>query len=56
MVKLLLERDDLNPNQVDTDCGQTPLWQACYSGHDGVVKLLLGREDVNPNQADTGYD
>jgi len=55
VVKMLLERGDVNPNQADTYYGQTPLWQAGSEGHKGVVKLLLGREDVNPNRADTYY-
>jgi len=52
-VKLFLERDDVNPNQIDTFDGLTPLLWAAERGHEGVVKILLEREDVNPNQADT---
>jgi len=55
VVKMLLEREDVNPNQADTEYGQTPLLWAAEGGHEGVVKMLLEREDVNPNQADTEY-
>ena len=54
LVKMLLEREDVNPNQADTLDGQTPLTWAAMIGHEGVVKMLLEREDVNPNQGDTG--
>ena len=35
MVNMLLEREDVNPNQ------------AAMIGHEGVVKMLLDRVDVN---------
>ena len=54
VVKMLLEREDVNPNQADTRYGWTPLWWAAGCGHERVVKMLLEREDVNPNQPDTG--
>ena len=48
MVKLLLEREDVDPDHLDKgDDG--PLSYATINGHEGVVKLLLGREDVDPN-------
>jgi len=47
-VKLLLEREYVDPNRPDED-NQTPLGCAAAKGHEGVIKLLLGREDVNPN-------
>jgi len=53
VVKILLEREDLNPDKPDTKRGQTPLSRAAMSGHEGVVKMLLERDDVNPNMADT---
>ena len=53
VVKILLERKDVNPNQPDTRDGRTPLMLAAEEGNEGVVKILLEREDVNPNQADT---
>ena len=55
VVKMLLEREDVNPNQADTNCGKTPLSWAAEKGHSGVVKMLLEREDVNPSQVDTMF-
>ena len=55
VVKILLERADVNPDQGDTEYGQTPLSWAAERGHEEIVKMLLGREDINPNQADTEY-
>ena len=52
VVKMLLERGDVNPDQVDTEYGQTPLSLAAENGHKGVVMMLLERGDVNPDQAD----
>ena len=51
VVKMLLGRDDINPDKPDRH-GQTPLWCAAKSGHEGVVKMLLGRGDVNPDTPD----
>ena len=53
VVKKILEREGVNPNQADTKYGRTPLWWAVCQGHEGVVKALLKRGDVNLNQADT---
>ena len=53
VVKMFLERKDVNPNQGDTKSGRTPLLWAAGKGHGGIVKMFLEREDVNPNQADT---
>ena len=55
LVKILLQREDVYPNQADTKDGRTPLWWAACQGHEGVVKMLLARVDVNPDQADTRY-
>ena len=55
VVKILLEREDVNPDQADTGDGRTPLLWAAMYGHEGVVKTLLDQKDVNPNQADTKY-
>jgi len=49
IVKLLLDRKDVNPEIPDTTYGQTPLSCAAENGREGVVKLLLGRKDVNPD-------
>jgi len=55
VVKMLLERRSINPDQADTGYGRTPLSWAAKKGHNGVVKMLLERKDVNPNQTDTIY-
>ena len=55
VVKMLLERKDVNPNTPDTQYGQTPLSLAAENGHEGVVKVFLERRDVNPNTPDTIY-
>ena len=47
---MLLERGDVNLNQVDTRSGYTLFSWAAEKGHEGVVKMLLEREDVNPDQ------
>ena len=52
---MLLEREDVNPNQADTGYGWTALSWAARNGHKGVVKMLLEREDVNPDHEDTKY-
>ena len=51
VVRILLERDDIDPDKPD-QYGRTPLWSAAELGHEGVVKLLLGRDDVNPDKPD----
>ena len=53
VVKVLLEQEEVNPNQADTKNGRTPLMWAAERGHEGVVKVLLERQDVNPDRADT---
>ena len=55
VVTMFLGREDVNPDQADTEYGQTPLSWAAKKGHEGIVKMLLGRKDVNPDQADTEY-
>jgi len=52
VVKALLERDDVNPNQVDTHSGRTPLSRAAENGHEGVVKILLEGNDVHTTTPD----
>ena len=49
VVKMFLEREDVDPDQGDTRYGQTPLSLAAENRHEGVVKMLLERKDVNPN-------
>jgi len=53
VAKLLLDREDINPNEVDTKYGRTPLSWAAQGGHESVVILLLGRKDINPNTSDS---
>ena len=43
VVKLLLGREDINPDTPDRKYGRTPLLWAAMNGHEGIVKLLLGR-------------
>ena len=45
VVKVLLERGGINPNQADTRYGRTPLLWATVKGHEEVVRMLLERED-----------
>ena len=51
MVKLLLGREDVNPDRPD-DVARTPISWAAGNGHEEVVNLLLGRGDVDPDRAD----
>ena len=55
VANILLEREDINPNQAYGFYGETPLWFAVENGHEGIVKMLLERGDVNPDQAETKY-
>ena len=52
MVKLFLERGDVDPNSPDNS-GQTPLSFAASIGHEGAVKLFLEHGDVNPDSLDS---
>ena len=45
-MKLLLEREDVKPDQLDNG-DRTPLWWTAEDRHEGVMKLLLEREDVD---------
>ena len=59
VMKMLLEREDVNPNQalyVDRvmPCLMTPLFVAAVMGREGVVKMLLERKDLDPNKAVSG--
>ena len=53
VVKMLLERKDVNPDQADTKYGKTPLSWAAQNGHGEVVKMFLERKDVNPDRTDS---
>ena len=48
VVKILLGRDDVNPDKPDNG-NRTPLWWAAANGYEGVARILLGRGDVNPD-------
>jgi len=45
---MLLTRNGVNPNTVDTVYGETPLSLAAKNGNEGIVKILLERSDVDP--------
>jgi len=57
VVKVLLEREDIDPNVADTQDGRTPLTLAAENGDERLVKMLLERKSVraampdNENQA-----
>ena len=53
VVKMLLKRAEINPDQADIKYGQTPLLWAAAHGHQEVVKMLLEQEEVNPDHMDT---
>ena len=53
VVKVLLEKGG-KVNQARTDeYGATPLFIACYNGHEAVVERLLAQDAINVNQATT---
>jgi len=53
VVKILLGRDDVNPEKSDNG-GRTPLGLAAIYGCEGVVRILLERDDVNPENPNDG--
>ena len=55
VVKMLLEREDVNPDHAASEYGWTLLALAAGCGHEGVVKMLLERKDVNPDHTDTRF-
>ena len=55
VVKMLLERRDVDPDLGDSRWNQTPLVWAAKLGHEGVVEVFLEREVVNPSQANSVY-
>jgi len=55
VVRMLLERERVDPDQADSSYGRTPLrWAARYR-HARVVKMLLERQNVNPSQKVNAY-
>ena len=55
IVKMFLERKDIDPNKIDTRYGCTPLSWAAAKGHERVVKILLCGEKVDPNKKDNKF-
>ena len=51
VVKQLLEREEVNPDQPDNE-GRASLSWAAIEGHESVVKQLLDRQDVSPDKPD----
>ena len=52
IVKILLEQEDIDPNQAGTSISDRPLSLAAQKGHEGIVKMLLERDDANLNHPD----
>jgi ankyrin repeat protein len=52
VVKLLLDRDDVEADSKDIIFGLTPLSRAAASGHEAVVRLLLERAGVETDSKD----
>ena len=48
VVRLLLRKGNIQPDQQDWYNGRTALSWAAENGHEGVVRLFLGRQLVNP--------
>jgi hypothetical protein len=53
MIRLLLERADVEINWKDTKYGQTPLSWATRNGHEAVVELLLAKNGVDSDSKDS---
>ena len=49
VVKVLIERGDVNPNHKLPDSDWGPLFWAAKEGHENLVKILLERQDVSPS-------
>ena len=43
---MLLQREDVDPDQAETKYGWTPLSLAAANRHKGIVKILFERKDV----------
>ena len=54
MIKLLLARDDIDPDIKDTD-DRTPLSCAVENEYEAVMKLLLTTDDISPDFKDTVF-
>ena len=55
IVRLLVEREDVDVDSKDNVHGRTPLSWAAISGHEPVVQLLVGRENVDSDSKDSLY-
>jgi len=49
IVKMLLQRNDVNPDKPDR-WGQTPLSSAVRNGYEGIVRMF---SSLNPDEGDT---
>ena len=56
VVKMLLEREEVNPDSADTEYGRTPLSWAARRGHKRIVKMFLELEGISLDQPDTECD
>ncbi|KAF5639627.1 ankyrin repeat [Fusarium sp. NRRL 52700] len=52
VVRLLLSRDDVDPNSEDTRYQETPLSWAAKNGHATIVKLLLEKDGISADHKD----
>jgi ankyrin repeat protein len=52
VVKMLLEKDTVDPNSRDIVYGRTPLSWGAERGHEVVVSLLLANYGIEPNSTD----
>ena len=55
VVKMLLERGDVNPDLADRRCNLRPLERAAVGGHMGVIKVFLERGGVDPDHSSPVY-
>jgi ankyrin repeat protein len=49
VVKLLLDKEGIDPDSKDSYNGRTPLWWAATNGYEAVVELLLDKGGVDPD-------
>jgi len=56
VVKALLGRKDVNPNQADHFFGHRPLTWVAKHGYEEVAEVLLEREDINQDGVDSYYN
>jgi len=53
VVKLLLDKEGVDPDSKGSYYNRTPLSRAAKNGHEAVVKLLLDKEGVDPDSKDS---